>query len=397
MVAAFLAHSISRAFGGIFEIARRTAQSMVADQDWRIEVFGLRDPFTEKDLSAWRPIEPRVFSSCGPRAYGYAPALASALEHAKPDVTHVHGLWTHTSQAARRWARKQGRLYLISIHGMLEPWALRHSAWKKKLAGFAFQNGALHEAHCLHVNTRAELACVRAYGLRNPVCVIPNGVDLPSRDSEDSPSCDRMVKDGRRVLLYLGRIHPKKGLPNLLQAWAQVRRRGSSLARNWDLAIAGWDQNGHLQELKSQAGDLGIADSVHWLGPLFGEAKNAAFRGASAFVLPSYSEGLPMAGLEAFANRLPVLMTPECNLPEGFSTGSAIRIDPCPAAIAPGLEQLFAMSDAERNAMGTKGQKLVKERFTWRKVAADMNLAYHWVLGGGPPPSFVHFGGGHES
>lgn len=390
MLATFLAHSVSRAFGGIFEITRRTAQSMVAEKRWKVEVLGIQDSFTEKDLPEWQPVMPCAFPSCGPKSYGYAPALGSALDQLQPDVTHVHGLWTYTSRAANQWTKRRHRPYMISIHGMLDQWALKHSAWKKKLAGLIFQNAALRHAHCLHVNTLTELECVRAYGLENPVCVIPNGVDLPDSGAVDLPPWHHEIPSEKKVLLYIGRIHPKKGLPSLLQAWAQARDRGHASSTDWELAIAGWDQNDHTSFLRRQVKELNISNSVHFLGSQFGKAKEAAFRAASAFVLPSLSEGLPMAGLEALAYQLPLLITPECNLPETFSTASAIRIDPSPESIVRGLEQLFSLTTEERLQMGDNGHSLVRERFAWRKVARDMCTAYEWVLGGGACPAFIH-------
>jgi poly(glycerol-phosphate) alpha-glucosyltransferase len=128
---------------------------------------------------------------------------------------------------------------------------------------------------------------------------------------------------------------------------------------------------------------------VHFVGPQFGAEKAATFSGADAFVLPSLSEGLPMAVLEAWAHGLPVLMTPGCNLPEGFSFGAGVEMTPAPDAIADGLRTLFAMSDAERSRMGERGRRLVAERFAWPRVAEQMLAVYRWVLGQGPMPDSV--------
>src|SRR6185503_10078115 len=192
------------------------------------------------DSRQWEPLRPRSFQSRGPRAYGFAPELAGALDDEKPDLAHVHGIWTYPTVAAQRWAGRHSRPYLVTIHGMLEPWALRNARWKKALAGALFENAALRRATCLHVNTEAELRSVRAYGLRNPICVIPNGVDLPEASIAPLAPWAKRVDADAKVLLYLGRLHPKKGLPHLLSAWAAIRK--SACAEGWHLAIAGWDQ-----------------------------------------------------------------------------------------------------------------------------------------------------------
>jgi poly(glycerol-phosphate) alpha-glucosyltransferase len=386
---AFLSYSISRAYGGIFEIARRTAQTLSERQGVDVSVLGIEDEFTRDDLAEWQPLQPRWFTSRGPRAYGFTSELAGALDDAKPDLVHVHGIWTFPTVAARQWARRHSRPYLVTIHGMLEPWALKNARWKKAVAGALFENAALQRANCLHVNTEAELRSIRAYGLRNPVCVIPNGVDLPDESINAPASWAGMIDSDAKVLLYLGRLHPKKGLPQLLSAWAAVRRSAPAQAGKWHLAIAGWDQAGHEARLQAQVKSAGMSDSVHFFGPLFGEAKAAAYHHADAFILPSFSEGLPMVVLEAWANRLPVLMTPQCNLPEGFALGASLRIESTSESIAQGLDKLFRLSAASRREMGECGRTLVTERFSWSNVATDLRRVYGWILGDDPKPECV--------
>ena len=174
-----------------------------------------------------------------------------------------------------------------------------------------------------------------------------------------------------------------------MNAWAAVRRSAPVQAEGWHLGIAGWDQAGHEAQLQAQAKSADVSDSVHFLGPLFGEAKAAAYRCADAFVLPSFSEGLPMAVLEAWACSLPVLMTPQCNLPEGFAVDAALPIEPDAASIAQGLAKLFEMSPSSRRQMGERGRKLVTERFSWPNVAASLSQVYQWMLGAGSQPECV--------
>jgi poly(glycerol-phosphate) alpha-glucosyltransferase len=214
---------------------------------------------------------------------------------------------------------------------------------------------------------------------------------------------------GRKTLLFLGRLHPKKGLTGVLEAWAAL---GSRAVEGWRLEIAGWDQGGHEAELKRLASDLGIgwadvrgregedgtgsadgAASVFFSGPAFGEAKDGLLRRADAFILPSFSEGLPMSVLEAWAYRLPVLMTDYCNLPEGFAAGAARRIGTDADSIGAGLRALFTETGDGLREMGGKGRALVESRFTWRQVAEQMGEVYRWVLGNGLRPSCVEVQG----
>jgi poly(glycerol-phosphate) alpha-glucosyltransferase len=481
--------SLSRNAGGLFESVRRLHQSLAEIPNVRVNVLGLRDEFTDADMAAWLPLNVRTFATRGPRQFGYAPGLKQTLLELDEDILHTHGIWMYPSVATRDWHRKTGRPYLISPHGMLDSWAVKNSAWKKKLALFFYEREHLEKAACLRALCESEAKAMRAFGLKNPICIIPNGIDLPSlvesselkveREGQEAkqgaaqrsmlrtpraeetsniqhrtslravgcyePEANIEWKPDRKVLLYLGRIHPKKGLVNLLRAWAEIRKSesGKRKAEEWVLAIAGWDQGGHEDELKRLASELGIqwsdarehrtsnsdksragiehptpinreqasniqrtedecqksnfsisefqlsAFSLLFLGPQFGEDKAACYRNCDAFTLPSFSEGLPMVVLEAWAHGKPVLMTPECNLPEGFTANAAIRIEPSVESIVQGLDMLFQSSISDLQSIGSRGRALVAEKFTWPKIAAEMKSAYEWVLGSGAKPSCV--------
>jgi poly(glycerol-phosphate) alpha-glucosyltransferase len=386
---------VSRTNGGIFEAERRLQQLLHARTGIGVEVIGLRDAETDADLAAWSPLTPIACAVRGPAGIGYAPDLAPMLSRSDADLAYIAGLWKYPMYAAHRWARATHKPVVIAPHGMLESWAVRHSGLKKKLAGWFFQNTQLHRAACLRALCPPEVASFRAYGLKNPICVVPNGVDLPPLTGTNTPRHPRFPA-GRKVLLYLGRIHDKKGLTALLAAWAQTRDAGS----DWTLAIAGWDQAGHETELKRQATGLGLIWSdearhdspdttLLFLGPQFGADKDSCYASCDAFVLPSLSEGLPMVVLEAWAQAKPVLMTPACNLPEGCSTGAALRIEPSVKSIAEGLQTLFGMSPDDLRSMGSKGRAMAERQFNWRTVAAQMASVYEWVLGAGPKPDCV--------
>jgi len=356
---------------------------------------------------------PQLYSRRWPRASGYAPNLLGALQTGTADLCHTHGIWMWPSAAVHRWHIKTGRPYFISPRGMLDPWALTRSRLKKWVASRWFEAAHLRDAACLHALCESEAESMRAYGLTNPICVIPNGIDVPEsldrKIESQKPQGSSRNRDGVKTLLFIGRLHPKKGLVGALKAWAAVNAApGSTAKSDWCFAIAGWDQQGHEAELRKLCDQLGLrhrctaaadflaADdpnrsggSVVFLGPAFGKVKDTLLRQASAFILPSYSEGLPMAVLEAWAYQLPVLMTQYCNLPEGFTTGAAIRIGTDSDSIVAGMRSLASRTDLELTAMGQCGRRLVEERFTWREIANQMRDVYAWVLGGGTVPECV--------
>ena len=382
-----LTASVSRRAGGLYDATRHLAHALHA-LALDVQVFGLADPDTERDQPGWGALPVQTADVRGPRFFGYAPTLNAALQNAHLDLLHTHGLWMYPSAAGLRWAHAPGKPYLITPHGMLDPWAVRNARWKKRLAGWLYENAHLRGAACLHALCEAEADAIRAYGLRNPICIIPNGIDPPAATRPDPPPWRTALPTDANILFYLGRLHPKKGLPHLLRAWSLARSTHAP-ADAWHLVIAGWDQGDHESELKRWAQQHGLQHCVHFVGPQFDAAKHASYRHADACILPSFSEGLPMTVLEAWSYGLPVLMTPQCNLPEGFQADAAIQINPEPEHIAQGLTALFAMPDHDRTAMGERGRALVAQRFNWPGIAQQMRSVYQWVLGQGERPECV--------
>lgn len=406
-----LTPSLSRQTGGFFTSVRRLAQSVAAlPPPATVEVLSLRDELTEADLSHWEPLSVRTFPIVGPTKFAYSPALKSALLASNADLAHVHGLWLYSSMAVSGWHRRTRRPFIISTRGMLDPWALAHSHWKKRIAGWLYEHAHLQQAACLHALCASEARSMRAYGLRNPIAVIPNGIDLPV-GADGNPGANvpaapwqGHIEAGRKVLLFLSRLHPKKGLVNLLRAWASMAGSiAGTRQSDWVLAIAGWDQEGHEAELKQLATELALpwADirdpardghppvSVLFLGPQFNEGKAACYTHCDAFILPSFSEGLPMVVLEAWAYGKPVLMTPECNLPEGFAANAAFKISTDVPGLARGLADFLSSPAATLSELGSNGRCLVTANFTWKAIATETKAVYEALLGGGPMPACV--------
>jgi glycosyltransferase involved in cell wall biosynthesis len=380
--------STSRRAGGLFVGVRRLVQQLHA-MGIHLVVHSIYDDFSGVDAKLWKPVATRAFTSRGPDSLGFAPDLRHALETFQPELIQVDGLWKLISLSAMNAARRSACPYIIHTHGMLDPWALRNSRWKKKLASWLYQREHLRRAACIRALNARELESIRSFGIRNPVATIPNGIDVPP--SEESPASiaghPQLPVTSRKLptLLFLGRIHPKKGLAELIDGWniSGASRQG------WLLQIAGWDDGGHEKALRRRIRCLGVEESVFWSGPLFATAKEAALRSSSAFVLPSFSEGLPLAILEAWAYGKPVLMTPQCNLPEGFAAQAALSIDPKPDSIAEGIRRIVEMPTEELAAMGRRGRHLVEEKFAWPRIATDMKAVYDWILGHGPRPACV--------
>jgi glycosyltransferase involved in cell wall biosynthesis len=403
---------LSRQGGGIppvvWALARETRRRGHA-----CSVLGLEDEWVKTDCAA-SGVPFTAGRVRGPRALGFSPALNAQLRaSAGPGaVIHSHGLWMHPGTAARRCAGRQPCPLIVSPHGMLEPWALNRSRWKKKLAAWWFEDGNLRRADCLHALSPAEAESFRRYGLKKPIAIIPNGVDLVEdrgqgsevggRRSEvggqtgeaaahctgqegQTTEAGRGQPDGRRVVLFLSRLHPKKGLANLLQAWRRVARDFP----DWCLVIAGAGEPAYEQELQALGKQNGLEPSVIFAGPLYGGDKQRVLAGADVFVLPSFSEGFSMAILEAAAAGLPVLLTPECNFSELAKAGAAVAVSAQAPAIESGLRRLLELSDEQRQAMGLKAIELVRQSYTWPAIADRMHRVYEWMAGNGSRPEDV--------
>src|SRR6266516_6372386 len=205
----FLVSSVSREAGGLFQSVRGLAKAVISE-DVNSSVFGISDPNSALDMLDWQPASVRTFEPQF-RAWGYSSQLVPGLITADLDILSTHGLWKYCSVASRRWHRRTARPYIVHPEGMLESWALRNAKLKKRIAALLYEDRHLREATCLRALCEAEAQSIRSYGMRNPICVIPNGIDLPdlvegSTLETESPVF-RTFARGRKIFLYLGRLH----------------------------------------------------------------------------------------------------------------------------------------------------------------------------------------------
>ena len=240
-----------------------------------VSVYGLRDAHTAEDEDLWSPLRPNAYPWLGPAGFGFSPHLWRAVMAGDADVAHLHAMWMYTSILADRWGRRTGRPYVTTANGMLDQWAVRHARIKKAVAAFLYERSSLGHAACLQVNSEAEMQAAREFGVTTPICVIPNGVEVVVTPRASAVPWSDQIPQGGRVLLYLGRLHPKKGLEALLAAWATMESKRTHA--DWFLAIAGWDQGGHSKALRGLAKAKEI-QRVRFLGPQYGAQKSAAFQ-----------------------------------------------------------------------------------------------------------------------
>ncbi len=324
-------------------------------------------------------IETWYFRRRAPRGYFYSPAMAAELGRraADFDVLHVHGLWCHTNLAVRRAALRVGVPYVATLHGGLDPEMVRRGWLKKRAYWSACERANLDRAAALVALTEGERRQIDPWRVRAPVVVIPHGLDgsqyaeAPTREAlgDLHPSLVSAP-----YVLFLGRLHPKKGVELLLAALPEVLSHDPQLR----LVVAGTGEASYEAALRGAAAQVG-RENVLFVGHVGGAAKRALLAHALAFCLPSRSEGLPTACLEALLSRTPVVISRACQLPEVATEGAGLVVERTPEAIAGALIELAA--DGELRArMGAQGRGYALRDFDSQEIAQRTLALYHHVV-----------------
>jgi glycosyltransferase involved in cell wall biosynthesis len=297
-----------------------------------------------------------------------------ALDRLVPafDGVHLHDVWTAVSRAAMAAAVAARVPFVLLPNGMLDPWSLRQKAWKKRLVLAGGHRRLMDRAAFIHLGNVDEERGVRLAGLTAPAVIIPNGIDPGEFDPPPAPGAFHAARPelaGRPYVLFLGRLHFKKGLDHLSAAFAIIAAKYPDV----QLVVAGPD-DGAAKPFRSAVAAAGLADRVHLTGPIFSTARYAALAGAAVFCLPSRQEGFSIAILEAMACGTPVVVSDACHFPEVATAGAGEVVPLDPAAVAAGLDRV--LSNPDRAAMGRAGRAMVLERYTWPIVAGQLVAAY---------------------
>lgn len=315
----------------------------------------------------------------------YEFALSAVDRRNVISIIHQHGIWRRDSHAIASFSSERNIPFVVAPRGMLEPWAMNNSKWKKRVAWMLYQKRDLERATAFHATAQSEADSIRRLGFKQPIAIIPNGVELSQLPTATECKGSKVVvsEGDRKTALFLSRINPKKGLPMLLDAWKRLT------PADWRLVIAGNDDSDHLPVLERKIIELGLTGEVELVGSLFGADKEEAYLNADLFVLPSYSENFGIVVAEALGYQVPVLTTTGCPWQELETERCGWWVDPTPEGIERGLKSAFETSDAERREMGERGRSLVERRYLWHSIAKNMTKFYDWLLTDGQAPEFV--------
>ncbi|RMF07951.1 MAG: glycosyltransferase [Alphaproteobacteria bacterium] len=314
------------------------------------------------------------------RRIGCSPAMKTALRQLahESDVIHTNSLWMMPNIYPAAAVRRTECKLVISPRGTLSPWALSQSRWVKRLVGLWGQWAALRAADCIHVTSEEEMEQARGYGLRNPIAVVPNGIDCP----DVIPPSNRT---GLRRLLFLGRIHPTKSLDLLVSAWSQIERE----FLDWELVIAGPLDSDYSRFVRRMVATEKTG-RIRFIGEVKGQQKSQCFADSDVFVLPSKSENFGMAVAEALAHGVPAIVSqgaPWSGL-DSHACGWWFRLD-CSELVAT-LRDALSHSREELAVMGQRGRDWMEREYSWAVIARRMQNVYRWLCGMADRPEWVY-------
>ncbi len=315
-----------------------------------------------------------------PRRLHISPSMKRALVEAssRVDVVHSHGLWTMANVYPGRVVPGSGSLLVASPRGTLSAWALGRGRWRKRLMWWLAQARTLERSACLHATAEAEIADMRGMNLRAPVALIPNGIDIPGHEKAGTGEART------RRLLFLGRIHPVKGVDILLRAWRRIQDEFP----DWEVQVVGPGESDYLAEIRRLGRELGV-ERVSFPGPAYGEAKSATYRQADLFVLPTHTENFGVAVAEALAHEVPAIVSR--NAPwSGLETmGCGWWIEHGDGPLIESLRHALSLDPSDLRQRGRRGRRWMERDFSWRHIGERMRDTYRWLLAGGGTPDWV--------
>ncbi|MBK6696358.1 MAG: glycosyltransferase [Myxococcales bacterium] len=312
----------------------------------------------------------------GPRVLGLSTSFRRGIREAARHVHLVHnnGLWMLPNVHAGLAARAARTPLVTSPRGVFAPWAMNRSKRTKRIMWLLGQGSSVRSTALFHATSEAELADIRRLGFKAPVAIIPNGIDLPPSASRDAQGA------GPRVLLFLGRIHPVKGVDLLLHCWQRVAKE----LPDWELHIVG-PEDANAVSMRALSHELAL-QRVRFLGPRFGAAKFLTYANAELYILPTHTENFGMTIAESLACGTPVITTRGAPWPRLEVEGCGRWVERTGSELDRAVLELARATRAELQAMGLRGRAWMEREYSWASISERMEAAYSWLLGGGPRP-----------
>jgi glycosyltransferase involved in cell wall biosynthesis len=300
---------------------------------------------------------------------GFRSRLEVLVQEKKDLVFHDNGIWLPYSGLVLQVAERSNARMITSTRGMLEPWAMEYGRIRKFLGWHLYQKKRLAKNDVIHATSAEEALNIRKLGLKTHITVIPTGTVLP-----DLKPLKKPIRKAKKTALFLSRIHPKKGLINLVKAIGELK------PTDWQVIIAGYDEEGHQGEIQNAVNDAGLAEYFSFPGPADDHEKWQLYRSADLFILPSYSENFGLVVAEALAAELPVITTRGTPWKDLVEYNCGWWIEPSSRALVETLKEAFSLEPEKLSEMGKNGRQLIERKYSWPSIAEDMIDVYSWML-----------------
>lgn len=291
----------------------------------------------------------------------------SLLNEIHPDIVHVNCCWLPCSAFTQKWAQSLGYKVVLTPHGMLEPWIISRHYWTKKVpALLLYQKAAIVNANCIHATAESEKNNLLKLGYNKKIEVIANGIDVDSIRMKDNWK-------RKKKILFLSRVHVKKGIEFLLEAVAILKKQ----LADYTINIVGEGDTNYISSLKNKVKELGIEKLVNFCGGVYGENKWKLFREADVFVLPTYSENFGIVVGEALACGTPVITTKGTPWEELNTKHCGWWTEIGTNPLVQALNNFLILTEKELGIMGQNGRKLIETKYSTKKIANDMIELYY--------------------
>ncbi len=329
-------------------------------------------------LPSYDNLEVISFSTIGPKSLNILIGLRNwlNLNIKNYDLVSIETIWSLSNYLIVKACKKYKIPYVITTHGMLHTEALKVSSFKKKIVKNTILKSLFNNASAFHALNAHEQMMIENYGIKNKIFIVGNGINLPnlinSQMVPENVLYHNFVK--KNYCLYLGRLHPIKGVDRLIEAWTKLNYNNI-----WHLVIAGDGDAAYESYLKTLYNPT-INDNISFVGFVTKQNKDLLYQNAVFCVLPSHSEAFPMAILESFSYSKPTLITSACVFEEALNWNAAIQVESSKDGIYFGLNQFMNKSKIEINEMGKNGLKLVESEFLWEAIYKKLIHEYALLI-----------------
>lgn len=367
--------------GGPAEVIPKLCESLMRE-NCEVTLASIDGPHSESILDCEKNgVEVLSFSVHNPSPIRYSSDLATYIKNNIEffDVVHNHGHWLYPNWVAFKYAKKTGTPLVTTPHGTLVPGMLARSRLKKWLSWQLVDKYLIDYASVIHALSSAEKnEMVPKVGKVNckKIITIPNGVDIWSLKKPINLYRRFPQLDQKKIILFLSRVHPIKGIMDLLETWKLICDQNT----DWHLLVVGPIEKEIEFHLNKLLQEPQLKKSTTLAGPIYGSARKEVFALADVFILPSYGEGLPTVLLEALSCQLPVICTNECNFIEAESAGAAFSGSAGKDVLLSNLLKMLKLSDGDRKNMGKIGLELIKKKYLWKTVAQSWIKTYTKLL-----------------